>query len=246
MQEGAYAAQLLAALFFVIAGERLFRLSRRTGEAPERLLGLYFALTGAAYLGWVTPLVVVLGPLTEVTEFAAWVVYSIGVVPYLIFTRIVFRPNSRWPHWVVIGCVLALALSTTVLALTGDPYPGPDNPFFWIQWLGYTVPCVWMTIEAGLCRRSAKRRAKVGLGDPIVMNRYLLVTLFGGFQILACLSDILLAIDFAANHTTSGYADLLLGGSELVGIALLWLAFFPPAGYLDWVVESDQTANQAA
>ena len=245
MEEGAYAAQLLAALFFGIAGGRLIRLSRRTGEAPERLLGLYFALTGAAYLGWVLPLVVVLGPMAETADFAAWVVYSIGVVPYLIFTRIVFRPESRWPHWVVIGCVVALAVSATILGLRGQRYPGIDNPLFWIQWLGYTVPCVWMTFEAALCRRNAVRRAKVGLGDPVVMNRYLLLALFGGFQVLACLSDILLAIDVAANQAISGAADLLLGGCELAGIAALWLAFFPPTAYLNWVVGSKRAAGEA-
>ena len=246
MEEGAYAAQLLAALLFVIAGERLIRLSRRTGEAPERLLGLYFALTGAAYLGWVLPLVVALGPMAEPSDFAAWVIYSIGVVPYLMFIRIVFRPESRWAQWVVIGCVAALGVSATVFTLNGDRYPGLDNPFFWLQWLGYTVPCVWVTLEAVLCRRSAVRRAKVGLGDPIIMNRYLLLALFGGFQVLACLSDILLAIDFAANQMVSGSADLLLGGCELAGIAALWLAFFPPAGYRDWVVGSNQPADTAA
>ena len=163
MEEGAYASQLMAGLFFLIAGARLIQLSRRTGEAPERLLGLYFVSTGAAYLGWVLPFVVALGPMAETADLAAWVVYSIGVVPYLIFNRIVFRPKSRWPHWVVIGCVAALALSATVLTLNGDRYPGLDNPFFWIQWLGYTVPCVWMTLEAGLCRRSAMRRARPGV-----------------------------------------------------------------------------------
>ena len=94
MEEGAYAAQLLAALFFLIAGERLIRLSRRTGEAPERLLGLYFTSTAVAYVGWVLPVVVALGSMAEASDFAGWIIYSVGVVPYLIFIRIVFRPGE--------------------------------------------------------------------------------------------------------------------------------------------------------
>jgi len=246
MEEGAFAAQLLAALFFVIAGTRLLRLSLRTGETPERLLGLYFALTGAAYLGWILPNLADLGSTAETADFAAWIVYSVGVVPYLIFMRIVFRPESRWPHGIVVACVLALALSATVLTLSGDRYPGLDNPFFWIQWMGYTAPCVWMALEAGHCRRNAVRRARIGLGDPIVMNRYLLLALFGGFQTVACLSDILLAAQFAANQEVTGTADLLLGGFELAGIAALWLAFFPPEAYLDWVGGSRRAADGAA
>ena len=246
MQEGAYVSQLMAGRFFLIAGTRLIQLSRRTGEAPERLLGLYFVSTGAAYLGWVLPFVVALRPMAETADLAAWVVYSIGVVPYLIFTRLVFRPNSRWPHGVVIGCAVALALSTTVFVVNHDIYPGLDDPFYWTQWLGYTLPCVWMAFEAALCRRNAVRRARIGLADPSVANRYLLLALFGGFQVLACLSDILLSIELAANQAVSTSADLLLGGFELAGIAALWLAFFPPPAYRNWVAGSKQSADEVA
>jgi hypothetical protein len=244
MEESAYAAELVAAVFFVIAGERLIRLSRHSGEVPERLLGIYLALTGVAYLGWVLPVVVPLGPMAETTDFISWAIYSIGVLPYLLFIRVVFRPTARWSFWVVIGCAGALALSATVLTLKGERYPGLGSTFFWIQWAGYTAPCVWVTIEAALCRRNASRRAKIGLGDPLVTNRYLLLALFGGFQVLACLSDILLAIDFAANQAASASADMLLGAFELAGIAALWLAFFPPVAYVEWVVGSNQPADQ--
>ncbi len=246
MEQGAYAAELLAGLFYMIAGARLIRLSRRTGEAPERLLGLSFVLTGMAYVGWVLPYIVAMGPMAEPSDFAAWIVYSIGCVPYLLFIRVVFRPGPGWPQWLVIGSVAALALSAAVLTLSGDRYPGLDNPFFWIQWLGYTTTCVWLMVEAVLCRRNAVRRAQIGLADPIIVNRYLLLVVFGGFQVLACLTDILMAIDFAATNAASGLADLLVGGSELAGIATLWLAFFPPKAYLDWVVGSRQTADVVA
>ena len=78
------------------------------------------------------------------------------------------------------------------------------------------------------------------------MNRYLLLALFGGFQVLACLSDILLAIDFAEKQAASGSADLLLGAFELAGIAALWLAFFPPAIYRNWVIGSNQLVAEGA
>jgi len=246
MEQGAYAVEFLAGLFFMIAGARLIRLSRRTGEAPERLLGISFALTGVAYVGWTLPYVVAMGPMAEPSDFAAWIVYSIGCVPYLLFVRVVFRPGPGWPQWLVIVSVAALALSATVLTLSGDRYPGLANPFFWIQWLGYTAPCVWLTIEAVLCRRNAVRRARIGLADPIIVNRYLLLGIFGLFQVFACLSDILMGSDLATYQAASGLADILLGGSELAGIATLWLAFFPPKAYLDWVIGSRQTADVVA
>jgi hypothetical protein len=245
MQEGSYAAQLFAALFFMIAGGRLVRLSQRTGEAPERLLGLYFALTGVAYLGWVLPYVVALGPLEMAADFGAWIIYSIGVVPYLIFTRIVFRKDAHWALWLALACAGALAVSTTMLILQGDEYPGLDNPYYWAQWLGYTVPCAWMTTEASLCHRIAVRRSQVGLSDPIVANRYLLLALFGAFQTLACFSDILVTLDLAVDRELSTWADSALGGCEIAGIAVLWLAFFPPASYLAWLAGSKRAADGA-
>lgn len=245
MEEGAYAAQLLAAVLFAIAGARLIKLSLRTGEAPERLLGIYFGLTGVAYLGWTLPFFSSLGPMADVSDFSAWVIYSIGVVPYLIFTRVVFRPQSLWAHGIVIGCVGALAVSATILTLSGDRFPGLRNPLYWVQWLGYTVPCVWITAEAMLCRRDATRRARIGLGDAIIANRYFLMALFGAFQVLACMSDVLIVLDYAANQEVSSTMDLFLGGFELAGIGMLWLAFFPSAAYLAWVSGSNQTADEA-
>ena len=119
MEEGAYAAQLFAAILFLIAGGRLIRLSLRTHEAPERLLGLYFSLTGISYVGWVLPVIAPLESWAGASDFTAWIVYSVGVVPYLIFSRIVFRPHALWANAIVIGCVSALALSAATLAWLG-------------------------------------------------------------------------------------------------------------------------------
>ena len=246
MEEGAYAAQLFAALLFLIAGGRLIRLSLRTHEAPERLLGLYFSLTGISYVGWVLPVIAPLESWAGASDFTAWIVYSVGVVPYLIFSRIVFRPHALWANAIVIGCVSALALSAAVLTMSNNRYPEISDPYFWIQWFGYTVPCVWMTVEAALCRRNAMRRAKIGLGDPIIANRYLLMALFGVFQVLACFSDFLLTLDVASMQGVSGSSDLVLGACELAGISALWLAFFPSAAYLKWISMPTQTAPEAA
>ncbi len=40
MEESAYITSILAGAFYLIAGLRLIRLSRRNGERPELLLGL--------------------------------------------------------------------------------------------------------------------------------------------------------------------------------------------------------------
>jgi hypothetical protein len=50
MEENAYIGGAIAGLFYLIAGIRLFRLSLRTGEAPERLLGVTFLVWSLSYL----------------------------------------------------------------------------------------------------------------------------------------------------------------------------------------------------
>jgi hypothetical protein len=86
-----------------------------------------------------------------------------------------------------------------------------------------------------LSRRGARKRVRLGLCEPIVANRYLLLALFGGFQCLACLADLLFAADISGNQAVSLFSDALLGGSEIASVAVLWLAFFPPPFYSDWI-----------
>jgi hypothetical protein len=238
MEQGAYAAELLAAVFYIVAGARLIRLSQRTGEAPERLLGLYFTASGIAYVGWTAPIILNLGPLAEATDFAAWTIYSAGVIPCLVFIRRVFRPNDAWAGGLVFVCTAALVLAAAVLTARGDRYPSLDEPFFWVQWIGYTTPTVWLTVEALLAYGIAAKRARVGLSEPLVANRYLLLGIFGVFQVLACLSDIPMAAELAADHAASAGTDAVLGAMELAAIASLWLTFFPPSAYLTWVTGS--------
>jgi len=246
MEENAYLIEFLAALFFIVAAIRLLDLSRRTGETPEKLLGAYFGLTGVAYLGWVAPDLTGIESWIAPLDAYAWIAYGVGIVPYLFFTRMVFRPAARWAPPLILACIVSYAAATGVLTLNGELYPGFDNPFYWLQWLGYTIPCVWMASEAFLAHRVATRRLEVGLSDPVVVNRYLLMALFGTFQTAACLADLLATIDRSANQVASAWSDALVGGSELAGIAMLWLAFFPPAFHLAWVRRSAQPAQGKA
>ncbi len=109
------------------------------------------------------------------------------------------------------------------------------NPWFLIEWAGYTTPCVWMCWEALLSRHGAQKRARIGLCPPSVANRYLLLALFGGFQVLACLADLSYAADISKGEAASLFSDVLLGGTEIASVAVLWLAFFPPRFYANWI-----------
>ena len=57
MEDSAYLGELLAGVFYSVAGYRLLRLALRTQEKPERVLGLTFLLMGASFLLYQIPLV---------------------------------------------------------------------------------------------------------------------------------------------------------------------------------------------
>jgi hypothetical protein len=237
VEENAYIASIAASAFYLIASVRLLRLHRRTGERPEQLLGIYFALSGLYYLGYNIPSLFQIDAWPSQAELVVEWTYMIGVLPYLLFIRSVFRPNAAWASWLVGISSVALLVSTLVTTATGSVEYSLSSPWFITQWLGYTAPCIWLGWEAVLYRQSATKRARIGLCPPIVANRYLLIALFGAFQFFACLTDLAVANEISGNQTVSQITDALLGGTEIASVAVLWLAFFPPLFYTNWITQ---------
>jgi hypothetical protein len=235
MEENAYITSIIAGAFYLIASLRLIRLNRRTGERPELLLGFYFGFSGAYYLGYNLPNLFGLDPWPAAAEWIIEWIYILGVFPYLFFIRSVFRPEAAWAGVLVGICSVVLLLGTGLGVLDGSAIYSFDNPWFLVQWVGYTTPCAWLCWEALLSRQGAQKRVRYGFCEPVVANRYLLLALFGGFQVLACLADLSFAADISASQTASLISEVLLGGSEIASVAVLWLAFFPPRFYVDWI-----------
>jgi hypothetical protein len=231
MEENAYITSIIAGAVYLIASLRLLRLNRRTGERPELLLGLYFGLSGAYYVGFNLPNLFGFDSWPPAVDLAVEWIYALGVLPYLFFIRTVFRPDRAWAGALVGFCLIFL-LAGTVMASASFSI---DDPWFLVQWVGYTTPCAWLCWEALLSRRGAQKRTRIGLCAPIVANRYLLLALFGGFQFVACLGDLFYAADLASDQGISLFSDALLGSSEIASVAALWLAFFPPPFYSDWI-----------
>jgi len=109
------------------------------------------------------------------------------------------------------------------------------------EWVGYTAPCAWLCGEAALYRRGAQKRARLGLVQPIVVNRYLLLAILGVLQTLACLSDLSFAYEISNDQAVSTVSNLLLGGTEIASVMVLWVAFFPPTFYANWITQRAAT-----
>ncbi len=236
MEGHAYIGELLAGVVYLIAGVRLFRLGQRTGEVPEKLLGVAFLFTGASAGLYVLPVLPPFESLWTPLNFAARVIYLPSAVMIALFTRLVFRPENRWGAWLVWGTAILLVSGVGASAMGGD-WEGfsISNGWFWFEWVGFTLPFGWAGSETFAQYGRARRRVRMGLCDPLVCNRYLLWALFGTLEV--CLSLVLLP-QYAEYESTNQFTamwDALYGTIEIASLVMIWLVFFPPAFYQRWI-----------
>ncbi len=236
MEGHAYVGELLAGTVYLLTGIRLLWLSRRTGEVPERLLGVAFIAIAASALSYVLPNFPAFESLWTPLNFVGRVFVIPYSVIFALFTWRVFRPAARWGGWLVWGTAILLIIGVGGSAVDGD-WEGFSigSGWFWLEWVGYTVPFGWAGSEAFVQFNQARRRKQLGLCDPLVCNRYLLWALFGTLQV--CLSLVLLP-QYATYETTNQFTatwDTIYGAIEIVSIVTIGLVFFPPAFYRRWI-----------
>ena len=242
MGDHAYIGELCSGFFFIIAGARLLQLSRRTRETPELLLGLAFVVSGIGLLAYMVPYVlfeVLRGPFV----FAGRIVFIPVSVMIALFTRGVFRPGERWATWLVWGIAALHTVGVTGSALNGDCQGySIGSGWFWIEWIGYTLPMAWTGLEALAQYATARRRVRLGLCGSLVCNRMLLWGLFGALQVgLSILVPFQYAAFEEANVFTAGW-DRLYGAFSIGSVAMIWFAFFPPSFYRRWIESSADTS----
>jgi hypothetical protein len=236
--EAAFILELLAGIFFVIAAVPLLRLARRTQQVPERLLGVAFLLMGVSYLFYEIPFALENEALLVPFSLVGRLLWNASVVTIAAFTRVVFHRDQRWAGALVWGIVILLLTGLAISAHHGDleGMAPIGNPGFWLEWVGQVIPFVWIAADALTEYTTARRRARIGLSDPLVSNRYLL---FAGFGLVQLATVVLLIPMYVGYETdNSGFTDSmdqLLGSLEMLTIAIVWIAFFPPRFYRGWI-----------
>jgi hypothetical protein len=236
MEEQAYVGELISALVYLYAGMRLVRLSSRTGEAPERLLGAMFLITGISYLLYDLPIILDSESLWTPLNFAGRVAYLPAPVLLAVFTRRVFRPEGVWGSWMVYGSALLLVAGVGGSVWSGDLEGfSISSRWFWAEWAGYTIPFAWAGAEAIAQYRPAQRRMQLGLCDPLVCNRILLWGCFGAMQVLVWVAVIPQYSEYEQEGGFSATWDALIAAGEIFSLALILLVFFPPVFYRRWI-----------
>lgn len=236
---------LAALIVFVVTcsavGLRLLWLGLHEGGGPAWSCGLGFVLI--ALLGY--PLSTVAGvgtaPVGEVNHAlgaAGALLTAAGLSSFFAFTLTVFRLRAPWAWALTVGAILVLAVAGFgQIGSLASADPSADSRQvveLWSRMVGtISVVCyAWLGIEGMLEWRKSRRRLALGLGDPVVSNRFLMWGLFG--LSTTALSVFLLVLQVVAEHGSHGLAgQLALTLFGLVSSAAAALAFFPPAAYVE-------------
>ena len=215
-----------------------------SGQRPERLLSLMFFFSGASYLIYIVPMVIEIDALWTPFNFAGRVIYIPAPILLAMFTRDVFRRDSRFSTGMVYATTALLVVGVSVSAMLGD-WEGfsLESPFFRLEWAGYTVPFVWAGLEAFSQYRSSLRRRRLGLCDRVICNRLLLWSVWGMAQVGLSVLLLFMYAHFTIHGSWSAFYDGLTGALEVFSLGLIYLVFFPPRFYQKLFSDSDRSEN---
>jgi len=256
---------LLNLALSALVGVRLLLRARHPQSGPEIALAVYFL--GCAVCGSTLSITVYssLGDngfaLTEETTRLLVAAYtlcnSIGGSAIYVFTWRTFRMGQTWPIALVAAAVAAIAAAYVHNAAGGNfsvaVLPGPA---YWVERGVFLLGMVWMSIESLRYWAALRRRARIGLAEPLLCNRLLLWGVWAATVCLLASSDLIarLAYVWMTGETVTLLVDeampiivvtvvaTSIGGA--VAAAALWLTFFPTRGYARWI-ESRHAAQGA-
>jgi len=229
---------------FVVVGAtvglRLLLLGRRTRGLPELVLGA--GLTGVCFV--TLPALVLTVPLAVGPLAFQKALFAIGLVPlglfvasFHLFTWSVFRRSSR----VAGGLAIALALLSIgdVIGLVWARHAhwgGEVEPHIRPWSVGlmalFTAGFVWTGLESTGFWLKMRRRARLGLADPVVANRFLLWGL-AALVAIACMAIVASAKASGVEVVVNPGTRLVMAAAGVVVSGCWYLAFVPPKRYLE-------------
>jgi hypothetical protein len=230
-------AGIASVLLAWIVGGKLLLLSRRTGQTPEFLVGLGLLMAGGLW----SPLMAVGRQATALSDEVrvALVVLGgitgfVGMTSIAIFNWRVFRPGETWAQ----GLAVAFACLVAGLYAAQSFNPGwlvfarqETGPWTYATMAG-SLLYAWSCAEAWAAHAMLSRRQRLGLADPVVADRMRLWMLLQLNSLAASIGfGICQQMGIQVAGTPPG---LLLGAlAGFLSATLLWLAFMPPATYLE-------------
>ena len=216
---------------------RLFRLAWRTRRPPELLVGIYFLLV---------PFAISLSIRVDrfdaihaaVVRAASNALFTAGGVALLLFAWCVFRPDSRWARWLALGGTAAI-VAIWALAIPLGLYEASTSMFLLMP---VYASYLWVFFESLRYFLLLRRRQRLGLADPVIMNRFLLFAIWTGGVGAITLMGVGGSFAQLMNgtfHDGGALGDpLVLGITRVLAAPIavsIFLTFLAPARYHAWL-----------
>lgn len=220
-------------------GVRLLALARQTRKLPELALGGSFLLLGG--VGY--PLSILARRWTEQGQpggeallGVALLAQNLACLGVYLFTWRTFRPDRSWAAALVTaaGCCLALSLLAPLLGLPrAQGWDG--GPGYLLGFGPRFGAFVWSAWESGRCAAMLRRQRRVGLADPVVVDRVWLWAVTST-SVAVAFAIFLVARLAGLDVAASPWVLLPTSVAGLVAGVSTWLAFVPPRRYLSRIL----------
>ena len=234
--------QILTLLFiaevsYVLVGIDLIRRARETRGLPELFLGLAFVFNGLSYLFADLPIFIENEAILNEFSYIGRILAALCSLTIAAFTWRVFRVEASWAKWTFWAVGVLLVLGLTVSALEGDFEGAKPLTYtgFWFEWLGGFLPFIWLAVESLYAYARSRRQVRIGLCDPLVNNRFLLIGLYGALASLTYPTFLWMYIEYELHGVWSDPLSVFAGILEIISLAALWTSFAAPAFYRRWI-----------
>ena len=228
IQLSGYAAFIIASL---VLGTRLVLLWRRTRELPELTIGLAFWFAGCmGYTAWmILGVLLTSGAPPEQIKLVA--VAGLGVTLIGAFfnglgTMLVFRKGVPWAKAFValVGFSMLASWGTYVVSPVGA-----STAMFWMTVVMAAPFYLWGAVESLMLSGVLRKRARLGLADPMVADRSMQFGICSGAVVVGIFISYTAQLVYGAAPPV--WTATLASLSLLVGAGAIWLGFFPPASH---------------
>jgi hypothetical protein len=247
------AVTLINLLLSLAIGFRLYRVAwREGGFGPEFWLAGFFLF--AAFLGAGLNISVYVGMAEPSLAFSAFhgslvlmascFTYCVGTAGLHMFIWLAFRRDSKAARNAAAVGSLAVWIAAGFQAITeGFSVKVLPGLGYWAFYLARVAPYYWLAAESLSYYAAARRRARLGLAEPLVTNRFLLLGLWAVAWAAMGLSDVIArGLYVMASGSTTELRIDTAGPIILTTIAItsalgtlaavtLALSFFPTRGY---------------
>jgi hypothetical protein len=257
---------LLNLVLCLVVGARLLRSGMGSDRGPERALAVYFLASAffatvcqaVSYGAIVDPRLVLPGNASRWILGFGILGMAIGGSAVAVFTWLSFHRDDATARRAAIA-ISFVAIGGFVFEALHEGFaivlsPGPGH---WVAWLGRTAPVAWVAVESIRYWLRLRRRLRIGLADPVVVNRFFLWAVWSFATLANLTADPVARLIYrtwagTGPEVVMAVIEPVVIGTMTVTMVLgvvsavtLVLTFFPTVAYRNWIARRAGAAAHA-